>query len=575
MKTSYLLGGILFVCLALAGCSLEEYNPSGGPTADEVYSTPEGYGKLINGCYYSLSNNFYGGEDYALFMQEVGTDIWQAPNQGWMPEFFFYTTLNSGTGHLNESWQCAYESINLCNAAISRIDKAGFTDETTRNAKVAEAHFIRAFYYFYLVEQFGGVYLSTEETSDEAKTDVKRSPVKDFYTLILSDLEFAKVYLPEQQAERGRATRAAAIHLYAKACLQRASYEDVNSDEREKLLTDAKTAAESLIADQATYGVSLYNEPAEIFDVANNKNNREALWVVTHTSIGSLNPRTKYWNRTYKQFGCFQATMCGVESTIDELPKFERRIMPSRFLLQLFGEKDNRYDAFFREKYYATTHYSWTSGDVKRFGKAASFVGDPEKDIYANELAMLFTRKPVAGKYTANYAVVDIDMLYNGDGTTTDAYRNYYPCLKKFEAPGMYKGELGKSYSYADNIVFRLSDTYLLAAEANLRLGDKSKAAEWVNVVRNRACAGHDHSMDIAPDDVDWNFILDERARELAGEHTRWIDLKRARLLEERIRAHNPEILGFDASKHYLRPVPDKSELNYQSDPGNFQNPGY
>jgi hypothetical protein len=73
------------------------------------------------------------------------------------------------------------------------------------------------------------------------------------------------------------------------------------------------------------------------------------------------------------------------------------------------------------------------------------------------------------------------------------------------------------------------------------------------------------------------NFILDERARELCGEHLRWYDLKRTLTGDQfvtRIKSANPDIVDVQ-SFHRLRPVP-LAELNALSNPAEFgQNPGY
>lgn len=83
--------------------------------------------------------------------------------------------------------------------------------------------------------------------------------------------------------------------------------------------------------------------------------------------------------------------------------------------------------------------------------------------------------------------------------------------------------------------------------------------------------------MSITPGDVSIDFILDERARELAGEYKRWLDLKRTRRLD---RAFEHNILTDMANagegvldKYYLRPIP-QSVLD--RDTGVYpQNPGY
>lgn len=574
MKIKYLCVMCVAGCMAINSCSLEEENPSGGPTVEEYWSTPEGYEKLINGCYYPMSRPLFGGgEDYHLFWAEAGTDLWQGPQgDGWMSPAFTYVGLNAGDGSLGEIWKGPYEGINYCMAAIEFADKSGLPEDE-KNAKVAEAYFLRAYYNLILVEHFGGVYLP-ETYTQEIKFDVPRSSVADFYTRIFSDLKFAMTYLPTVQTEIGRPIRAAAYHLYVKACLQRAPYDDVTSEEKQDLYIEARDKALAIINNENNIapGIELYDKVGDIFAVENNKNNKEAIWKVTHSTISSLNANTGYWNRIYKQFGLLQENLCGVIMNIDSMPKCERRIMPTRYMLDLYEPNDKRYEAFFREKYYANEDYTWTEADCNKLGKSLDAVG---KTIKKGEVALLFTRKSVPDKDERKEAVVDIDMIYDENGKTTTIGQKYYPVLKKLEVPGMYQGQVTKSYTSADNIIYRLADTYLLAAEAWFRLGNTKEAKKYIDEIRNRACNYGGIMTPVEETDIDDDFILDERARELVGEHTRWMDLKRFRRLKERAEAHNPYITSFDENVHYLRPIPDSAELDYHENPGNFQNPGY
>ena len=66
--------------------------------------------------------------------------------------------------------------------------------------------------------------------------------------------------------------------------------------------------------------------------------------------------------------------------------------------------------------------------------------------------------------------------------------------------------------------MLRIAETYLIRAEAYLALGEKSKAAADINVLRDRANASY-----CTAADIDIDYILDERARELLGEENRWI----------------------------------------------------
>ena len=567
--------------LLLTGCSLDEYNPSGGPTLEEYYSTPEGFGELINGCYFPLTRTWTGGgEDRVVIFAEAGTDLWTGPKgEGFIPEAFFYTGLNGGSSSVDEGWQSSYETINYCNTAIHFAPNAGFKTDAERDTKVAEAHYLRAFFNFFIVEQFGPSFLTTEYTTTPI-TVMEKATVSEYYDLILSDLKFAIQHLPKVQSDRGRATRAAANHLYAKACLQYAGYDEAPN--KSELYTAAKTAALDIINNLASYELALYNTPGEIFTTDNNKNNTEAVWVATHSKNSSLNPRgSNYWNRVYKQFGCMTENggYCGMKYSLDgEYVKMETRIMPTLALLDLYGTKDARYAAYFREDYIANVDYTWSESDAKKYGKPDSFVGNQK--ISVGELGLHFTRETVDKPFEKPYACFDRTLLYKDDGSVNTSYAGYgYVALKKFEKPGMYWGELHKTYTYADHYVYRLAETYLLAAEACYRLNDLAGAVTYFNVIRNRACEGHDGSMNIAESDIDVDFILAERARELCGEYTRFMDLKRfGKAVMQQYVLSNPDIKNrnaFNIDVHWVRPIPEKSQLNYLENAEEFQNPGY
>ena len=109
-----------------------------------------------------------------------------------------------------------------------------------------------------------------------------------------------------------------------------------------------------------------------------------------------------------------------------------------------------------------------------------------------------------------------------------------------------------------------------------MQAGDKSKAAERLNAVRKRAAIpGHEKDMIINEVDIDINTILDERARELAGEYKRWPDLKRSNTLIERTLKHNNLAKKTNKMDNHilLRPIP-QTVIDQDSE-GIEQNAGY
>lgn len=151
------------------------------------------------------------------------------------------------------------------------------------------------------------------------------------------------------------------------------------------------------------------------------------------------------------------------------------------------------------------------------------------------------------------------------------------PMIWKFYDPNSSYPSNNTSYtSTKDIFLFRLADTYLLAAEAYYKLGDSQKAADRINKVRERAALeGHVKDMDIEASDVNIDFILDERAREMAGEYNRWMDLKRTGKLIERTLKYNNLAAKINKMDEHIvvRPIP-QSVIDQTT--GNFkQNTGY
>ena len=140
-----------------ASCTLDEYNPS-GYTMDALSASVEGYQTILNNVYFSMERALYG---YGQFMQmtEGGTDIWTSQKNS----DNLYLKYGMGSDFANNmmanTLNCCYDGICYCNQAIVQANKVPFTSEEEKNRKLAEAHFMRAVYYYNLVEQLGGVTL--------------------------------------------------------------------------------------------------------------------------------------------------------------------------------------------------------------------------------------------------------------------------------------------------------------------------------------------------------------------------------------------------------------------------------
>ncbi len=134
-------------------------------------------------------------------------------------------------------------------------------------------------------------------------------------------------------------------------------------------------------------------------------------------------------------------------------------------------------------------------------------------------------------------------------------------------------------------VITRFAEVYLVGAEAYLQSGNKAKAAELLNVIRQRAAYRKTNSaaknaeaataMLIKDSDVTIDFILDERSRELFGEWMRYQDLVRTKSLVRRVQLWNREAGPYVKDFHALRPIPQSEIDRTVEGPPFTQNPGY
>jgi len=182
------------------------------------------------------------------------------------------------------------------------------------------------------------------------------------------------------------------------------------------------------------------------------------------------------------------------------------------------------------------------------------------------------------------YLIYDINDMYNPDETVNVLGINrqfYFPIILKYSAPD--RTSATDEWTGRHAFVIRISDMYLVSAEAALMKSNTLKAYQRLETLADaRAIDGNGaallaaYGVDNASDaDLNIDFILDERARDLATEDYRFFDLKRTGKLQERIEAHNPEAAENFQPYHALRPIP-QMQLDAIPNKSEFtQNPGY
>ena len=149
------------MCGSFTACSLEENDP-GGTTYESYCATKDGFQAVVNQIYFGMERSFYGNMNKVNFMAitEAQTDLWTTPqnkdnnNQQY---FWFYGTTSPNTTYMLNFLYSLYDGIGSCNKVFQYKDLPPYNTEEERNAKVAEAAFMRALYYYHGVEQFGAM----------------------------------------------------------------------------------------------------------------------------------------------------------------------------------------------------------------------------------------------------------------------------------------------------------------------------------------------------------------------------------------------------------------------------------
>ena len=224
MKTKGIYFIILFTMLFAYGCEDFLDKPiQGFQVSENYFATEEECLRALYGCYESLSPDDWWQLDFFWMVGDVCSDEAFKGNSIEGDQRDFGNLANFNIQSNNEwtefKWLYTYATISRCNLVIDKVPDSPSSEEN-KKVWVAEAKFLRAFAYFELAKNFGGVPLVLKEIS-AGDGVVNRSPIEKVYEQIEKDLMEASWDLPlksEQSAEEtGRATKGAAQAYLAKA----------------------------------------------------------------------------------------------------------------------------------------------------------------------------------------------------------------------------------------------------------------------------------------------------------------------------------------------------------------------
>lgn len=299
MKTSIVLSNLLkvvsaphaglLVLLLLASSSCEDVLVEKPKTvaAELFYNTAEEVEVAVNAIYSpwrSVTHAVYSG------VLDIHTDY--GYGRGSYAQYNDFQGMNAN--NINRTagfWNFMYLSIRNANLVIANAPNGADISQEDIDQNVAEAKFMRAFTYFHLVRNWGGVPLRTVETMEEK--DLARSSESEVYDLILADLQEAEVNLPDEPKHVGRPNKLAAKTLLADVYLTLEMYPEARDKANEVIQSNEYSLVPVATEEdfQKIFGPTVVTTSEEIFyfkHVRIDGQGNYLPWILNHPSTGNF-----------------------------------------------------------------------------------------------------------------------------------------------------------------------------------------------------------------------------------------------------------------------------------------------
>lgn len=606
---------LLLVTLALTSSCNENFLDEELTTgySKEYYKTEAGIQALVTGTYYQVFSLDMNSE-IPLATTESGTDefhagadpsnhVWNSYNSGLAA---FVTVSNSNTVIANTNWDNLYTGIGNANQLIESATAIVSNNDAIKKIALGEGYFLRAYNYLKLVRQYGGVPLKLM-VSNTVELEFTRATSQEVLNQVIAD--FTQAYnLLSNTGSPAKITKDAAAHYLAKAYLTRASEinDSWNASTKTADLEKVVSLADEVIARHplATNFSDLWN-----YTVADGAN--EKLPELILSAQFNANVLTSGGNRQHLYF----------LSTYDQLPQMKRnlaggrpfsRLAPTYFTFEVFDQvNDSRFWKSFQTKSIVNNKSGsyYVNGDLGIMYIVNSAADTRfAKTTYSDDPSIVYSKtgKRIPSVFVAN-ATDKVGLV----GAR-------FPSLSKYMDGN--RIDLTNIKGSRDVTLARSADTYLMAAEAKVRLTKYTEALVYINAVRTRAAykAGENRAsytdgsaawtvagqagipISYIPENSYYEsnniatttttatslaiagisalpvsdqavitklgyssdydrmlcLVLNERARELCGEFHRWEDLSRTKTLVARAKAYNIEAAANIKDYHNLRPIP-------------------
>ena len=534
---------------------------------------------------YMVFGNQRGGSEHNWMLNGLGLDTFSTT--GANTQFSNWANLTPDSGYARHYGDYMYKLANRANTVVDMIDEhpeIEYSTSTMKQELRAEAVFLRAWAYRVLAGMFGCLVYSDHMTQ-EARYDYEMIPREEGWVKLAEDFSYAEQNLPTSPRLMGTVTKAAAAHYLSEIYLSLGKFKEAE-DAASRVInkTDGNyqimTTRFGNRKDQAVdrYGNSLAAPQGAYWDLfrssaktdgkfasdsnPNDPDNKEAIWVAQidytpgvdnwplggsgdswwrmHVPVlestwapwipmgGKNGTRTDKDGVKFYVFTadatCFPAGVspAGAGTPGADIPEAQGRKLAYSISTKMdsLACRAQGNGAATALGLYASEYFARPAGDI-----LGSYWDDPNDFRGSETMIQRDYYTPSGKKWSEVKAnIIARAAAHPGDNSyvlTASDTVNVTPRYWKF-SDDMHIIDNGNCYYDTYWYMIRIAETYLLRAEARLAQGNKSGAAEDINVLRSRAGA-----KPCSASDVNIDYILDERVRELFGEEQRWVTLSR------------------------------------------------
>lgn len=561
-----------------------EDKSSGDVNVDEFFSKDPS--TLLNSAYLNLKDI---ANQYAIHDQ--GSDLY-VYTRGMALSSFMQFTMTADDADIQQLYVKCYSVIRCANGVLKYAE--------ADSAEAAQARFLRAYAYYMLTQQFGGVPYIDRFVQD-ANRNYPRAELSTEYQDIIADLTdlYDDSKLADVDHKSGMPSRQAVAALLSKFYLAAGWDIDTELKSAEAGTYDVKATtnfANAFSWAEKAIGGQALTMSFEDKWLCRNEGNDETIWSIKYQKDGISGTMDKECNNQQNSYGGYYGALKGCDSRNQQSVKS----------LYLFEQGDLRYEGTFMTTFYAGTdmasgYMSYYTKSAEELSKAPialkffpAYMSESEARswLISHQSQMQGTSKAALVSYPN---VTTFTFNDNGSikSSSTMNLTSFYTgtengvCVKKFDDPVVV------NYCFRDIVILHVSEMYLTAAEAALMAGDKANYWKYINAVRSRAglTTALSSIADYKPAYsttssfgalTELDLLLDERARETYAEKTRFVDLRRTKQLVRYNLEFCKDIIpsvdrmkGVDGQIKWLRPIPNGAIENNTGISKSDQNPGY